>query len=88
MSIRSELAKLRQQIEEHVATLRPKEIFRYVTVFEGVPLTPAQLACVEYNRSLKKPARVGFSVIVIQPQPRNERVSEETMVQEVTEMEN
>ena len=69
---RSELAKLRRLIEEKVASTRPKEIFRMVTAYAGVPLTPAQRERVEYNRSLENPARVGYSMITIYPQPTRE----------------
>lgn len=69
---RSELARLRRLIEEMLASTRPKEIFRMVTAYAGVPLTPAQRELVEYNHSLKNPARVGFSMITIDPQPTRE----------------
>jgi hypothetical protein len=54
----------------HRLTQTPKsqEIFRYVSVIEGEPLTPKQRRDLDYNNSLKNPAPVGFRVITIQPQ--------------------
>lgn len=68
MSIKTELARLRRLVEEKVAAVRPKEIFRLVTVFEGVPLSEGQQRDLDYNCSLKEPLRVGFMVIRIQRQ--------------------
>jgi hypothetical protein len=49
-------------------TPKSHEIFRYVCVIEGEPLTPKQQRDLDYNNSLKNPAPVGFRVITIQPQ--------------------
>lgn len=83
MSVKSQLARLEALAQERLEATRPKEIFRNVTVFEGVPLAAKQQRHLDYNRSLKNPARVGFSVIRIQPQP--ERCAAEAISAEIKE---
>jgi hypothetical protein len=75
-NFRSELARLRRLIEAKAEAARPKEIFRHLTVFEGVPLSTKQLRDLEYNHALKKPERVGFSEIRIRRQTDVRRISD------------
>lgn len=76
MSIKSDLRKLRRAIGAQVDRTRPKEIFRHVTVFEDAPLSTKQQRDLEYNHSLKKPERVGFSEIRIRRQAEVRRISD------------
>jgi hypothetical protein len=76
MSIKGDLQKLRRAIEAQVDTTRPKEIFRHVTVFEGVSLSARQQRDLDHNHSLKKPERVGFSEIRIRRQTDVRRISD------------
>lgn len=90
MSIKTELARLRRLVEEKAEAVRPKEIFRHIIVFEGVPLSAKQQRDLEYNHSLKKPYRVGFSIIRIQPQTEGAHISDWSRgdVQEAVDLEN
>ena len=74
--LKSELARLRRMIEAKAEAARPKEIFRHVTLFEGVPLSTKQQRDLDHNHSLKKPERVGFSEIRIRRQIDVRRISD------------
>jgi hypothetical protein len=65
VNLKSELARLRRLVDAKVEAARPKEVFRCVTVFEGVPLTAGQERALAYNHSLRNPEQVGFAKITI-----------------------
>ena len=72
MSIKSDLRRLRRAIE--VLDAKQRRVFYKQVVWrkwEG-PLTAKQQRELAYNQSLKNPARVGFSLIVIDPQPKKD----------------